>query len=65
MDYHAKGYTTFGRVKHSIGSSGRVVGAKKHEIYVAAFGGNLFYDLFLQGWGCMAPQPPGSATETS
>ena len=29
----------------SIGSSGRVGGgAKKHEIYVAAFGGHLFYD---------------------
>ena len=25
-------------------------GGKKHEIYVAAFGGHLFYDLFLQGW---------------
>ena len=24
---------------------------KKHEIYVAAFGGHLFYDLFLQGLG--------------
>ena len=35
----------------SIGSSGRVGGGggKKHEIYVAAFGGHLFYDLFLQG----------------
>ena len=26
-------------------------GAKKHEIYVAAFGSHLFYDLFVQGWG--------------
>ena len=26
-------------------------GGKKHEIYVAAFGGHLFYDLFIQGWG--------------
>ena len=26
-------------------------GGKKHEIYVAAFGGHLFYDLFLQGLG--------------
>ena len=26
-------------------------GAKKHEIYVAAFGGHLFYDLFLQALG--------------
>ena len=24
-------------------------GGKKHEIYVVAFGGHLFYDLFLQG----------------
>ena len=49
----------------SIGSSGRVgEGGKKHEIYMAAFGGHLFYDLFVQGWGGgMAPSaPPGSAT---
>ena len=26
-------------------------GGKKHEIYVAAFGGHLFYDLFVRGWG--------------
>ena len=26
-------------------------GGKKHEIYVAAFCGHLFYDLFVQGWG--------------
>ena len=39
-------------VHNGIGSSGRVgEGAKKHEIYVAAFGGHLFYDLFVQGWG--------------
>ena len=31
---------------------------KKHEIYGAAFGGHLFYDLFLQGWGGMAPSAP-------
>ena len=39
-------------------------GGKKHEIYVAAFGGHLFYDLFLQGWGgeCSPRHPPGSAT---
>ena len=39
--------------------------AKKHEIYVAAFGSHLFYDLFLQGLGgAMAPSaPPESATE--
>ena len=41
-------------------------GTEKHEIYVAAFGGHLFYDLFLQsrgGGGAMAPLPPGSATD--
>ena len=43
----------------SIGSSGRVGGGtKKHEIYVAAFGGHLFYDLFVQGRGGMAPSAP-------
>ena len=26
-------------------------GAQKHEIYAAAFGGHLFYELFLQGRG--------------
>ena len=26
----------------------RLEGAEKHEIYEAAFGGHLFYDLFLQ-----------------
>ena len=41
----------------SSGSRGRVRGgAKKHEIYVAAFGGHLFYDLFSQGQG--GPWPP-------
>ena len=39
----------------SSGSSGWVGGAKKHEIYVAAFGGHLFYDLFVQGWGAWPP----------
>ena len=33
------------------GSSGRVRGAGKHEIYAATFGGHLFHDLFLQGRG--------------
>ena len=38
-------------------------GTEKNEIYAAASGGHLFYDLFLQGWGSMAPRPPpGSAT---
>ena len=37
--------------------------AKKHEIYAAAFGGHLFYDLFLQGQGREAMSPfPRSAT---
>ena len=40
------------------GSSGRVKGDEKHEIYVAAFGGHLFYELFSQGRGTMAPAPP-------
>ena len=53
-------------LQHRIQRLGRGVGAKKHEIYVAAFGGHLFNDLFLQGLGGggMAPSapPPGSAT---
>ena len=52
--------------QYSSGSSGRVRvrvwGAEKHEIYKAAFGGNLFYDLFSQGQGGHGPLgPPGSA----
>ena len=51
---------------NSSGSSGRIEGgAEKHEIYAAAFGSHLFYDLFSQGLGggAMAPSaPPGSAT---
>ena len=50
----------------SSGSSGRVRGTGKHEIYAAAFGGHLFYDLFSQdrGGGGMAPSVslPGSTT---
>ena len=42
-------------------SSGRV-GAEKHDIYVAAFGGHLLYDLFLQGWGAWPPRTPGTTT---
>ena len=49
--------------RYNIRSSGRVGGAKKHEIYVAAFGGHLFYDFFVHRWGAMAPSAPGSATE--
>ena len=51
-------------IQHRIQWQGR--GTKKHEIYVAAFGSHLFYDLFVQGWGAMAPLvPPGSATGIS
>ena len=53
-------------MRSSIGSSDWVGGAKKHEIYGAAFGSHLSYDLFLQGWGGGAWQPqhpPGSTTE--
>ena len=41
-------------------------GAEKHEIYVAAFGRSLFYNLLLQsGGGAWPPRPPpGSATES-
>ena len=44
----------------SSGSSGRVRGgAKKHEIYAAAFGGHLFNDLFSRGQGgSWPPRPP-------
>ena len=45
--------------QHRIQRSAEGEGAKKHEIYVAAYGGHLFYDLFLQGWGRgMAPLAP-------
>ena len=43
----------------SSGSSSRVRGAEKHEIYSAAFGGHLFYDLFSPcgGYSPLAPPP--------
>ena len=45
------------------GSSGRIVGAEKHEIYGTAFGGHLFYDIFTGPGGGHIPRgPPGSAT---
>ena len=48
---------------HSSGSSGQVRGAEKHEIYAAAFGSHLFYDLFSQGWGGgHAPLAPSGST---
>ena len=52
----------------SSGSSGRVDGgsAEKHEIYTAAFGGHIFYDLFLHDRGGHGPlAPPGSATDVN
>ena len=51
---------TFREAVHSSVSSGRVRGGKKHEIYAAAFGGHLFYDLFSQGrgGGAWLPRPP-------
>ena len=58
MTVTSKVADTHGERGGSIGSSGWVGGAKKHEIYVTAFGGHLFYDLFLQGWGAMAPSAP-------
>ena len=50
--------------QHRIQRPGRGRGSKKHEIYVDAFGGHLFYNLFVQGWGDHGPlgTPPGSAT---
>ena len=48
----------------SSGSSGRVVGANKHEIYAAASSGHLFDDLLLQGLEDGPPGPP-SATDFS
>ena len=44
--------------QHSSGSNGQVEGVEKHEIYAAAFGGHLFYYLFLQGRGAWLPRPP-------
>ena len=53
-------------MQHRIQRPGRE-GAKKHEIYVATFGGHLFYDLFVQGWGggWFPRHSPGSATVMS
>ena len=39
--------------QHRIQRQGR--GGNKHEIYVAAFGSHLFYDLFVQVWGGHGP----------
>ena len=44
--------------RYSSGSSGRVRGAEKHENYATAFCGHLFYDLFSQGQGAIAPSAP-------
>ena len=47
------------RVFEIILSSGRMGGGgKKYEIYVAAKGGHLFYDLFVQGSGGGGAWPP-------
>ena len=43
---------------NSSGSDGQVTGAEKHENYAATFGSHLFYDLFSQGQGGMAPSAP-------
>ena len=40
----------------TVADPGKGGGAEKHEIYAAAFGGHIFYDLFLQGQG--GPWPP-------
>ena len=46
-----------------------VGGGEKHAISAATFDRNLFYDLFLQDWGCNllvpCPHPLGSATDFS
>ena len=55
-------YSMIGFMVHShcssSGSSGWVRGAKKHEIYAAAFGSHLFYNLFSQGRGRHGPLAP-------
>ena len=47
-----------GRVRLGGGEGGC---GEKHEIYVTAFGGHLFHDLFH---GPLTAAPPGSATGT-
>ena len=53
--------TEFFVLVFSSGSSGRVRGAEKHEIYAGAFGGHLFMTYFHRAGGEAMP-PPGSAT---
>ena len=55
MEFESESASSSG---NSSGSSGQVRGGKKHEFYVAAFSGHLFYDLFSQGQMAMAPLPP-------
>ena len=43
--------------QHRIQQPGGRGEGKKHEIYVTTFGGHLFYDLFVQGWGGMTLDP--------
>ena len=40
------------------GSSGRVRGGEKHEIYAAAFSSHLFMTYFHRARGAMAPSTP-------
>ena len=40
------------------GSSGRVRGGKKHEIYAAAFGSHIFMTYFHRVGGPWPPWPP-------
>ena len=46
----------------SSGPVGRGGGGKKHEIYVAAFGGHLFMTYFYRARGPWPVGLPGSAT---
>ena len=50
------GYHNRRRLAFSSGSSGRIRGPEKHEIYAAAFNGNLFMTYFHRSRG--RPWPP-------
>ena len=60
---YLKSYDTFDyfMIRDTVADPVARVGTEKHEIYVAAFGGHLFYDLFSQNRGEGGPCPPGSA----
>ena len=47
---------------HSSGSSGRVGGGKKHEIYATAFGSHFFITYFYSAEGHYSLAPSGSTT---